>query len=817
MNRFLIIIVLAICLIGLSCSQAFAISFTSTASTPQKTDGTKGTITVVATGTGTVQYRLGLMGVWTTSGHFTNLTSANYTIYAKDEVIIKPISTSVFVDYIVHIPDASFKAALVGNAAINTNSDAEIQVAEAAAFAGEADVSGQGIADLSGIEWFTNITVLHCTNNALTDVDLSANLALTYFDCANNDLASLDISANNALTRVRCTGNSITDLMLNTVITQLFAEENLLTGLDVSLLPDLAKLDVSDNLLTSLDVSNNPNLTFLECPNNALTSLNVRNGQNTLITTFDATNNDLTCITVDDPGYSGTNWTNIDPGVVFSMNCPGPVIDDVTITPVAGCFGDSTGTISIDAYGGVGVLSYSIDNGVSWETTATFNNLPAGDYSVQVKDGNEVVTPWALNPASITQPDQLLIDDVATTIDDGSGNGSITVTASGGTPPYQYRLDDGAWQASNLFESLSVGTYMVYVRDDRECIDSTEASITEPLVSIPNAIFKAYLVGKTDINTNGDDEIQVSEAENFSGTIDVYNKGIDDLTGIEAFRNLDKLYCSANLLTTLDVSNNTALTYLYCSNNSLTSLDLTNNTALTVLSCSNNSLSTLDVTNNPALTNVYCANNSLTSLKVTNNPLIFLLECSGNLLPSLDVSGIPGLKQFYCNTNLLSSIDVSSNPLLYSFACAYNSLTSLDLSNNSALQYFSFSDNASLSEVNVQNGHNPSIITFNAKNNPMLSCITVDDPDYSRANWTNIDPGVVFSLNCADPCPRIENVEADPVTGCAGDSTGTITVSASGGVGALSYSVDNGATWQASGGFTGLPAGEYVILIKDEN
>ena len=53
-------------------------------------------------------------------------------------------------------------------------------------------------------------------------------------------------------------------------------------------------------------------------------------------------------------------------------------------------------------------------------------------------------------------------------------------------------------------------------------------------VNIPDANFKAYLVGNTAINTNGDAEIQLSEATAFNGVF-VYNMNIADLTGIEAF------------------------------------------------------------------------------------------------------------------------------------------------------------------------------------------------------------------------------------------------------------------------------------------
>jgi hypothetical protein len=69
---------------------------------------------------------------------------------------------------IVHIPDANFKAALVGNSSINTNGDDEIQVSEAEAYDGTIDVDDQGIADMTGLEAFVNLTRLECFDNQLT-------------------------------------------------------------------------------------------------------------------------------------------------------------------------------------------------------------------------------------------------------------------------------------------------------------------------------------------------------------------------------------------------------------------------------------------------------------------------------------------------------------------------------------------------------------------------------------------------------------------------------------------------------------------------
>jgi hypothetical protein len=86
------------------------------------------------------------------------------------------------------------------------------------------------------------------------------------------------------------------------------------------------------------------------------------------------------------------------------------------------------------------------------------------------------------------------------------------------------------------------------------------------------------------------------------------------------------LYCSQNQISSLDVSNCTALRELYCSYNQLINLDVSNNTELMVLACPNNQLSSLDVSKNTSLGTFYCMNNSLplsdlfTASEIINNP-----------------------------------------------------------------------------------------------------------------------------------------------------------------------------------------------------
>ncbi|MBD3863836.1 T9SS type A sorting domain-containing protein [Olleya marilimosa] len=114
----------------------------------------------------------------------------------------------------INIPDANFKAYLVGDPTINTNGDSEISVAEAQAFSGELLINGLTISDLTGIEEFINITRLDCYNNNLTSLDVSNNLALTRLHCANNQITTIDVSGIPTLNQIHCQNNQLIELNL---------------------------------------------------------------------------------------------------------------------------------------------------------------------------------------------------------------------------------------------------------------------------------------------------------------------------------------------------------------------------------------------------------------------------------------------------------------------------------------------------------------------------------------------------------------------------------------------------------------------------
>ncbi len=253
-------------------------------------------------------------------------------------------------------------------------------------------------------------------------------------------------------------------------------------------------------------------------------------------------------------------------------------------------------------------------------------------------------------------------------------------------------------------------------------------TISAQNINIPDANFKAYLVGNPLINTNGDGEIQLSEATNFTGEINCYDRAISDLTGIETFTKIKKLDCEINKLAFLDISKNIELESLDCSNNKLTSLDVTKNVNLKILDAYDNKLTSLDVSKNILLQELYLMENKLSELNLDNNVNLKLLDVIGNYsLRILKLQNNIKLQKLYCSNCQLFELDLRSNTDLNNILCGANDLFSLLLNN----------------------GQNSKITGFDSTNNPNLNCIQVDDVVYSTTNWPDKDSWAIYSTNCS--------------------------------------------------------------------
>ncbi|MBO6249073.1 MAG: Ig-like domain-containing protein, partial [Bacteroidales bacterium] len=134
------------------------------------------------------------------------------------------------------------------------------------------------------------------------------------------------------------------------------------------------------------------------------------------------------------------------------------------------------------------------------------------------------------------------------------------------------------------------------------------ASFTCDVVSeapyFPDEVFRTYVFSKFDSNKDG--FLSRSEAKNVT-SIGLYGQKISSLEGIASFDHLTKLSCTANRITSLDLSSNKLLEVLYCGQNALEKLNISENYYLRILACNLNHLNNLDVSNNILLEELDCS------------------------------------------------------------------------------------------------------------------------------------------------------------------------------------------------------------------
>ncbi len=140
-----------------------------------------------------------------------------------------------------------------------------------------------------------------------------------------------------------------------------------------------------------------------------------------------------------------------------------PVVATITASINVDCFGSPGGSATVTATQGTAPYSYVWSNG---QTTATATGLFAGNYSVTVTDANNCVD---VTSVTITEPTEIVANLVVYNIScDGLILGSASVSATGGTPTYNYIWSNG--QASSTVTNLTAGGYSVSVTDANGCI-----------------------------------------------------------------------------------------------------------------------------------------------------------------------------------------------------------------------------------------------------------------------------------------------------------------------------------------------------------
>ena len=157
--------------------------------------------------------------------------------------------------------------------------------------------------------------------------------------------------------------------------------------------------------------------------------------------------------------------------------------------------GQSTGSVTLSGTGGTQPYHFS-RNGGSFQSSATFNGLPAGNYTFTIRDAASA-TATIIATISQTSALRLSVGSLSNVAVAGQNSGAVTLSASGGTIPYEYSQDGVTYQSSSSFGSLLAGNYTFTVRDASLSTATRSVTITE------SNFLGMYLVSQTDITVRG--------------------------------------------------------------------------------------------------------------------------------------------------------------------------------------------------------------------------------------------------------------------------------------------------------------------------
>ncbi len=154
---------------------------------------------------------------------------------------------------------------------------------------------------------------------------------------------------------------------------------------------------------------------------------------------------------------------------------PDAIEINASATPVE-CFDEASGTVSWAPTGGAENFNVSVDGEAA--PGSSLSDLAVGFYTVSVADASGCT---ASEIVEVLNADQIIATaDATNALCYGSADGSVVLSATGGTGTFQYSDDDNNFGANNVFYGLVAGDYVFYVQDENGCEAGVPASITEP-------------------------------------------------------------------------------------------------------------------------------------------------------------------------------------------------------------------------------------------------------------------------------------------------------------------------------------------------
>lgn len=478
------------------------------------------------------------------------------------------------------------------------------------------DLSNNNIYNMKGVEYFTNLETLNCSNCGLSPTiqpDFSKNLKLTSLNCSNNTkLMPPDLSKNTKLTTLNCSNCGLNDEAVHALIASLPAA--------------LASSDARFTLCnTASDAAESNSFHITAADLNALTNdkqwkLYSVNGNSATQLMEDVLTIDAAFFpdgTFRDYVLRNTIDQNTDRLLTLTE---AQRIQSISLTNKG--ITDFTGIAHFpslkyfDCYGNTGLTILDVSK------NAALTRLRCQNCSLQILD---------IAGTSLTELrcDGNQLDNDATgmlfsKLPDRTGDAQkakLTYTNGndGNYKPTQAQLlaaDERNWQVVG-----SDGTPLTIL-----------SSVEINAMNFPDEFFRQYVSNNFD--TDGDGWLSPVEMENVK-SITFYgwdDEIVNDLKGIEFFTSLTHLWCTWQSFTELDLSKNTMLEELFLQENALTTLKLSAAQSLRVFNVDWCYLSELDLSGYSKLKELTCGANKLHTLKLDGCTALTTLTCNGNHL-----------------------------------------------------------------------------------------------------------------------------------------------------------------------------------------
>lgn len=465
--------------------------------------------------------------------------------------------------------------------------------------------------------------------------------------------------------------------------------------------------------------------------------------------------------------------------VVTTISQPTQLLPAIVSTDSVSCFGNSDGSVLVTASNGSAPYTYALDGSTAFQSSGSFTGLAAGSHTVTVKDNHTCDSTISF---TIFQP-ALLRLSLAQTRNiscNGACDGSIGLSASGGTQPYSYSKDGINFSNIDSFNNLCAGPYVLLVKDAHNCTANVYDSLTQPqplTLSLTSAVMPSCH-GRT----NG--ELVVSAA----GGTATYQYSIDG-GALQATGNFNNLAAGTHVLAVTDA---------------------------------NHCIDTIHILlNQPAALQAYVVTSQQPNCHGQSDGTITLGVTGGNYPYSYQWAGLPGITDSL-GTGLAAGAYIIS--VTDALGCDTTINFTLSQPNQIIPQQTSL-QNASCS--GLSNGS----VTYTASGGTAPLSFSLDGSVAQSSGLFNSLPAGTHTITVKDAngCdtmvsfiirePQVLIAHLDTtfnILSCDGSCGGVIEGSALGGVPPYMFSID-GSTYESSDSFVQVCAGTYNISVKDSN